>query len=892
MAQDDYPMEEQEDGSAIVDMPEVETEEQPDGSAIINMDDGPEFNPEFYDNLADSINSSDLGSLASNYLDLLESDKEAREQRDKQYEEGIRRTGMGSDAPGGATFMGASKVVHPAMAEGCVDFAARAIKELYPPDGPVKTNIIGKMDDMKAQKSERKRDYLNWQITEQIEEFRDEQEQLLTQLPLGGSQYFKLWFDEQKRRPVVEFLPIDRVILPFAATSFYTAQRAAEVHELTQYEFDRRMRSGMYRNIDFSKASGTLDQNKVEKANNKIEGKQFENNKDGIRKVYHIYTYLELDDDKESQGKYAPYILMIDELSNEVVGLYRNWEENDETKTKLDWVVEFKFIPWRGAYAIGLPQLIGGLSAALTGSLRALLDTAHINNSATMLKLKGAKISGQSQQVDVTQIVEIEGAPGVQDIRQIAMPMPFNPPSEVLFQLLGWLDDAAKGVITTSEEKIADVTSNTPVGTTQALIEQGAAVFSAIHARLHASQARVLKILCRLNRWHFDEMSKNDVVADLEISREDFEKNTDVIPVSDPHIFSETQRMAQNQSILALADAHPDQFNISKVLTRVLKQMKVPNINELLKDIPAPEQRTSADENAAMMIGQMAYAYIQQDQIAHIQDHIQFALNPFFGKSQLTDPAYLNNLLEHIKQHMTLWYLNRSNGYVQQSTGKPISDYDDPKLTSTIDKVYTVIGAHVMLDINQVFSQFQQPLQQIIEMLKAQNQPPPLPPDAQVVKDTAMAETQRKAQKDQADVQISQQKLANETQNNQANMQLTQAKLTSDAQKSQLSSQMAQAKIAADAQKNQQNYELAQAKLAKEAQDNQANIELAKAKMVNDIKNDEANINLSHATLANDINEHTIDNQTKIDIENAKLTHEAIQGMISAQQQVPPNLGE
>ena len=781
--QDEYPIAENEDGSAVVDLPELETEEQPDGSAIINLDDGPEFNPDFYDNLADSINPGELSSISFRYLDLLESDKEAREQRDKQYEEGIKRTGMGNDAPGGATFMGASKVVHPVMAEGCVDFAARAIKELFPPDGPVKTKILGKMDDLKAQTAERKRDFLNWQITEQIEEFRDEQEQLLTQLPLGGSQYFKLWFDEEKKRPVVEFLPIDRVILPFAATNFYTAQRAAEVHEITQYEFERRIRVGMYRDISFVKASQTLDQNRVEKANDKVEGKSFQENKDGLRKVYHIYTWLELEDDKKTKGKSAPYILMIDELDNEVVGLYRNWEEKDETMTKLDWVVEFKFIPWRGAYAIGLPHLIGGLSAALTGALRALLDTAHINNSATMLKLKGAKISGQSQQVDVTQIVEIEGAPGVQDIRQIAMPMPFNPPSQVLFELLGWLDKAAKGVVTTSEEKIADVSAQAPVGTTQALIEQGAAVFSAIHARLHDSQARVLKVLCRLNRWHFDDMQKGDVVEDLEISREDFSKNTDVVPVSDPHIFSETQRMAQIQAVLARSDRAPDLYNRQAVEQRFLKQLKVPNINELLKDTPAPEQRTSADENAAMLIGQPAYAYMQQDQIAHIQDHLQFALNPFLGQSPFADPNYLNNLIEHVKQHMTLWYLNRSNGYVEQSMGKPVDNYDNPALTSTIDKVYTTVGGHVMLDSEQVFGQFQQALQMLVQMAQQRKQTPQLlPPDAQVVKDTNMAETQRKAAKDQADIQIDQERLkadiAKHANDNQTKIAIENAKLT------------------------------------------------------------------------------------------------------------------
>jgi hypothetical protein len=472
---DDINIDEQEDGSAIVDMPEMNTEEQPDGSAIVEVDDGPEFNPEFYDNLADVIDGPTLSGLTFRYLDLLENDKQARELRDKQYEEGIKRTGMGNDAPGGATFMGASKVVHPAMAEGCVDFASRAIKEMFPPDGPVKSKIVGKQDDIKAAISERKVDYLNWQITEQIEEFRDEQEQMLTQLPLGGSQYFKIWFDEEKKRPCVEFLPIDRVILPFAATNFYTAQRAAEVHEITTYELERRIKSGMYRDISYVKASESIEEGKVSQANNKIEGKKFEENKDGLRKVFHIYTYLELEDDKHTKGKMAPYILMIDELDNQVLGLYRNWEESDETMSKLDWIVEFKFIPWRGAYAIGLPHLIGGLSAALTGSLRALLDSAHINNAATMLKLKGAKMSGQSQQVDVTQIVEIEGAPGVQDIRQIAMPMPFNPPSQVLFELLGFLEKATSSVLTTAEEKIADISAQAPVGTTQALIEQGSA---------------------------------------------------------------------------------------------------------------------------------------------------------------------------------------------------------------------------------------------------------------------------------------------------------------------------------------------------------------------------------------------------------------------------------
>jgi hypothetical protein len=299
-------------------------------------------------------------------------------------------------------------------------------------------------------------------------------------------------------------VPIDNVYLPFAAGNFYTAQRVTEVHEVTDFEYKQRIARGLYRDADFIRSTLDPEQTGPEKANDKIEGKSMSDNVDGLRNIYHVYTWLELEDDTRSDGEMAPYIMMIDGQDHEMLGLYRNWEDGDETMTKLDWLVEFKFIPWRGAYAVGLPHLIGGMSAALTGSLRALLDTAHINNSATMMKLKGGKISGQSDQIDVTQVIEIEGAPGVDDVRKIAMPLPFNPPSQVLMELLGWLTTQAKGVVTTAEEKIADVNANAPVGTTQALIEQGSAVFSSIHARLHESQKRVLMILGRINRWYLE----------------------------------------------------------------------------------------------------------------------------------------------------------------------------------------------------------------------------------------------------------------------------------------------------------------------------------------------------------------------------------------------------
>jgi chaperonin GroES len=757
-------MTENEDGSVEVpfEMDDSQIEELPDGSAVVTMEDGfkgPSEDEDFYSNLAeDAIDSWELDKIAMRYTELLEKDKSAREQRDKQYEEGIRRTGMGNDAPGGANFMGASKVVHPVMAEACVDFASRAIKELFPPDGPTRTKILGDVDKEKLAVAERKRDYMNWQLTEQIEEFRDEQEQLLTQLPLGGSQFMKLWYDEQKRRPCAEFVPIDNILLPFAAANFYTAQRVTEVQDITDWEFKRRIASGLYRDVDYVRASVDPEESKAEKANNKIEGRKSEDNEDGIRRVFHIYTWLELDDDPRTKGEMAPYIMMIDEYDNQVVGLYRNWEEGDETYTKLDWLIEFKFIPWRGAYAVGLPHLIGGLAAALTGSLRALLDSAHINNSATMLKLKGAKISGQSQQVEVTQVVEIEGAPGVDDIKKIAMPMPFNQPSPVLFQLMGYLDKAAKGVVTTAEEKIADITSNAPVGTTQALIEQGAAVFSAIHARLHDSQSRVLKVLGRLNRWYLDDQKKGDVVADLEITKEDFRRNTDVVPISDPHIFSETQRMAQMQAVLTRSEKRPELYNLKAVEERFLKQIKIPAVNEILKNTPDPEKRDPANENVAMALGQAAFAYIDQDHLAHIQSHLDFAKDPIMGGNPLMAPAFIPQVMEHLKQHLTLWYLNRMNGYVTKAVGHPVRDYEDEDMTAKVDKLYAVASQHVNMDTQTVFQGILPIIQQMQQQLQQMQPTPPLTPEAKVLMDTSMAETQRRAAKDQADIQLAQKK--------------------------------------------------------------------------------------------------------------------------------------
>ena len=477
-----------------------------------------------------------------------------------------------------------------------------------------------------------------------------------------------------------------------------------------------------------------------------------------MRRVYEITCFERLDDDPETEGRRAPYMLTIDESSGKVLSLYRNWAYGDDKLTKLDWIVEFKFIPWRGAYAIGLPHLIGGLSAALTGSLRALLDSAHISNSQTMLKLKGGRMSGQSDRIEPTQVVEIEGSPGVDDVRKLAMPLPFNQPSSVLFNLLGWLTTAAKGVVSTAEEKIGEINSNAPVGTTQALIEQGAKVFSSIHARLHRSQAKSLAILSRINHWYLEEM---DNQSGTEVEVRDFADNNDVRPVSDPNIFSETQRLAQNQAVMQMAaSAPPGMFDMRAVYGRMLRQLKVPGINEIMPNPDGVKESNPALENVSMTMGRPAAAYPDQDHLAHIKIHLAYAQDPNYGGSPMIGPTFAPQALEHIKQHLTLHYLQSMRAYVAQAAGgeDAFKLNEEQPLDLEAQQALVLAAGMVGQDSAQTFQTVMPAIQQLVQKIQQmkqaqQQQMMNNDPTAQVLLKTQMAETERKATEFQAKMQ-------------------------------------------------------------------------------------------------------------------------------------------
>ena len=753
----------------FVDNDNMQVEDTEDGGAIIRLEnrEDEKLHLEHFANIVEEVDQSELAGAVVDLLEKIERDKEAREKRDKLYEEGLRRTGLGDDAPGGAQFSGANKVVHPMLVEACVDFSARFMKEIFPPNGPVKSKIHGDPDKEKVDRAERKAAFMNWQTTEQMPEFRSELEQLSTQLPLGGGQYMKFMWNPQHRRPQAEFVPIDDVYLPFAATNFYTAERKTHVQYITKMEYLKRVKAGMYIDVDLGYPDDP-EFSKATIANDKIEGRKSTSyNEDGLRTIFEIYTYFEFDEGL------SPYIISIDKSTGKALSLYRNWEPDDDRRKELDWIVEFPFVPWRGAYPIGLTHMIGGLSGAATGALRALLDSAHIQNMPTLLKLKGGP-GGQTINLQPTEVVEMEGGALIDDVRKLAMPMPFNPPSPTLFQLLGFLVDAGKGVVQTSFEKLSDQNPNQPVGTTMALIEQGMVVFSSIHSRLHNAMARCFKILHRINSAYLTEEDLEAQIEGLEIDPSDFDGPLDIVPVSNPAIFSETQRFAQVQAIMQRAAVVPQLYDARKVEELFLRTLKVP-IYEVLQPEPAKDNMDPVSENVAAAMGRPVYVLPQQDHIAHIMTHMAFLKSPLFGGNPAIMKTFIYPMSIHLRDHLLNYYLVEAHNAVD------LAQQQDLIPDEASDQVKVIL--QVQQFIEQQLGGLAQEIGGIDQAAQQFAPQPPMPPDnsmqvAQLGAQVQQQAIQQRAQSDQArlamQAQLEQAKLQDKQQDRAEKMQAEQ----------------------------------------------------------------------------------------------------------------------
>ena len=552
-------------------------------------------------------------------------------------------------------------------------------------------------------------------------------------------------------------------------------------------EYQNRVKSGMYRDIDVGSPEDP-EFSKSSQANDKIEGrKDLGYNEDGLRTIFEIYTNLDFGDDTE------PYIISIDKSSSKALSVYRNWEPDDDRRRELDWIVEFPFVPWRGAYPIGLTHMIGGLSGAATGALRALLDSAHIQNMPTLLKLKGGP-GGQTINLQPTEIIELEGGAMIDDVRKIAMPMPFNPPSPTLFQLLGFLIEAGKGVVQTSFEKLSDTNTAQPVGTTMALIEQGMVVFSSIHSRLHGSMARCLKILHRINSAYLTEEDIKAQESGLDINPADFDGPLDVIPVSDPSIFSDTQRFAQTQAILQRAALLPQMYDARKVEERFLRDMKVPDA-DVLQPKPGSENMDPVSENVAATMSRPVYVLPQQDHMAHIMTHMAFLKSPIFGSNPVIAKTFMYPIATHLRDHLLNYYLVEAHNAVDMAQKEKLIKEDANEQAKVIIQVQQFI--------EQQLGQFGQELAQIDQAAQQFKPQPPTPPDnsmqiAQLNAQIQGQALQQRVQADQARLQIEQAKMQQDAAIKQAEMSGREKQAQLDMAREQMRQQGDDQRTAAD----------------------------------------------------------------------------------------------
>lgn len=775
-----------------------------DGGAIVKVAEDPEEEipgeSDFYKNLAETIDSSELSKLSIELLDRIERDKESRKDRDETYAEGIKRTGLGDEAPGGAAFVGASTAVHPMLAKAMVYYQSHTINELMPPGGPVKDDITGQATKARVEKARRKCAHMNWQFRHQMPEFRSQLEKLLSQQPLAGSQFMRLVYDARRRKPVPAFFPIDKVYIPDSAADFYSAERRTFEDTINQLEFEERIRQGFYaEDTPLSAPSQLPEKSSAEKAADKVEG--VDNNpynQDGLRVIWIVETFADIESegdvrlpggrpsetnkipDTESGLPPLPYLIEIDVYSRRILSIVRNWEEEDDKYENMFWGVEFPFIPFRGAYSAGLVQLIGSLAGGATGALRALLDSALVNNLPTLAKLKGSNSPGQTLDLNVCGVTEIEGGVMGADIRKVLMAIPFNPPSEMLFKLLGFVTEQGEDVVRTTFENLSEEgSSNMPVGTTLALIEQGMKVLAAIHLRLHHAMDKVIEILARINKLYITDEEIVDETGERLALRSDYEGPRDVIPVSDPEVFSDIQRFAQLQVIAQRAQLMPQLYDLRKVEELILSRTKVPNATDLLVPAPQVPESNAVNENLMLTLGRPVAVFPEQDHLAHIQVLLQYLESSLFGMLSIIAPVYLPAALQHLKDHMAHWYVDHFVSLTSEAAGADVgkmTKFKDKETQKELDQTLAAASSHVLQAAEQVFGQIPQIIAKAQQYLQSIMPPPPVDPSQGAVKVAeinAQTKQQEIAQKGQQAQQDSQQKSQSDASKAQSEMQQT-----------------------------------------------------------------------------------------------------------------------
>ena len=773
------------------------------------LDNIEEEDTNFGANLAEEMSDKELTQAASSLVTYYNNDREARSEWEERYKKGLKTLdpdgGMEESEDERAT-RGLSVVVHPMIAEAATQFNAKAIAELYPSGGPIKTVIVGDPNEELEEQARRVREYMNYQITQEMPEYFPDLDQMLFHLPLVGQTFKKVWWDTNMDRQCSQFVKAEDFVVAPESKDLYTSPRYTHIIRIPKNDYNRYVQSGYYLQTDDK--GGDIDPSGD--VIGEIEGvdQYGDDSQDQVMTLLemHVYDNFEEDtDDDDDNAVGIPYVVTVDYDNDKVVSIRRNWREDDERKIRRDWFVSYKFLPGLGFYGFGLYHLIGGLGKAATGSLRALLDSAAFSNMQGGFKLRG-RVSGGEVQVNPGEFVDLDAT--VDDVNKAIMPLPFKEPSQSLFNLLGFIVQAGQRFASTADLNVGDVNPNAPVGSTVALIEQGSKAFSAIHKRLHYAQGQEFKLLADLNAENLPEQFTFSLIgSSSEIFAADFNDRIDILPVSDPNIFSSSQRIAQAQAILQMAQSAPEMHDMYAAYKRMYEAIRIPNIDEILKKPEDAPRMDPIDENMAIMYGKPIRAFIEQEHESHIAVHMQFIKDPSLGGNPGA-AAMQPILIAHIAEHVALLYRTR----MEASVGVPLppvpnfadKDFKFEDINPDLDRLISQRAAQVVQEAPQMKAitaiqpegqgQQQNPLQYAQQLAQLEAEALKLRTQAQIATDQAKAQSSMEIKKAEA-----QQKMQIDAAKAQADLQSKVMKLEAELQ---LEREKSAAKMQIEAMKN------------------------------------------------------------------------------------------
>jgi hypothetical protein len=754
--------------------PEAVSIETEDGGVLIDFGDSleSELSEDHNANLADFIDERDLTSICLDLVSSYRADKESRSDWERSYVKGLDLLGLKNEDRT-QPWDGACGVFHPLLTESVIKFQSQSIQEIFPARGPVKTAIVGKIDEKKTKQAERVQNYLNYLLTEKMTEYRSETEKMLFSLPLAGSAFRKVYFDPSLGRPCSMFVPAEDFVVSYGASDLTTCERATHVMKKSSNDIRKLQVSGFYRDVELPAASPNTDE--IERKYNELTGDSASYDYDSRHSILEMHVNLDLpgfedEEDGEPTGINLPYVVAIDQSSRTILSIRRNWYEDDPLKNKREHFVHYQYMPGLGFYGFGLIHMIGGLAKSATSLLRQLVDAGTLSNLPGGLKSRGLRIKGDDTPIMPGEFRDVDVPGGA--IRDNIAFLPYKEPSNVLYQLMGDIVEEGRRFASAADVKASDMNGEAPVGTTLAILERSMKVMSAVQARLHASMRVELRLLTGIVRDHGPEAYPYEEDGDP-IVVEDFDNRIDIIPVSDPNAGTMAQRIMQYQAALQLAAQAPEMYDLPLLHRQMLEVLGIRDADEIVPTDKDMRPTDPVSENMNIINGKPVKAFIYQDHEAHIQTHMAMIQDPtimeVMGKSPNAQKAQAA-LSAHVQEHLAFKYrqdIEKQLGVELPAPDQPMPEDIEYRISRLVAPAAAQLSGKAAKEqqMQQNEKQMQDPLIQIqMQELQIKQQ------QVQQRAEAEMAKLQLEAQKAMAKAQLEQQRLDQQSQIEQARL--------------------------------------------------------------------------------------------------------------------------